>query len=114
MPTGNLNLYGTAILPIMKRLWALLRQCCPVCLQGHSLRRSWHAHALPCLRCRSTSARPAIFQLHVYLGGRFPRCWCSTAVLFHFLDVSIPVFSLIIIGEMLLLTLLIFSLRAYL
>ena len=93
----------------MKRLWALLRQRCPVCLQGQVFTSLFGMHT-HCPVCGVKYERETGYFLNSMFIGYAAGflVLVPTAVLLYFLDVSILVFSLVIIGETLLLTPLIF------
>ncbi|HMN30800.1 MAG: DUF983 domain-containing protein [Caldilineaceae bacterium] len=93
----------------MKRLWALLRQRCPVCLQGQVFMSLFGMHT-HCPVCGVKYERETgYFLSSMFIGYAAGFLMLApTAVLLYFLDVSIPVFSLLIILETLILTPLIF------
>ncbi|MFZ1771992.1 MAG: DUF983 domain-containing protein [Caldilinea sp.] len=98
-----------AILTGMKRLWALIRQRCPVCLQGQVFLSLFGMHT-HCPVCGVKYERETGYFLNSMFIGYTAGflVLTPTAVLLYFLDVSIPVFSLVIILEALILTPLIF------
>ncbi|MBW7883884.1 MAG: DUF983 domain-containing protein [Caldilineaceae bacterium] len=88
----------------MNRLWALIAQRCPVCLQGRVFTSLWGMHS-HCPVCGVKYERETGYFLNSmfigYAGGFL--LLVPTAVWLYFLDVSIPVFSIVIIAETLLL-----------
>ncbi|GIV69984.1 MAG: hypothetical protein KatS3mg048_2846 [Caldilinea sp.] len=93
----------------MHRLWALLLQRCPVCLQGEVFTSLFGMHTY-CPRCGVKYERETGYFLNAmfigYAGGFL--ILVPTALFFAWLNVSIPVFSLAIILETALLTPLLF------
>ncbi|WP_297638270.1 DUF983 domain-containing protein [Caldilinea sp.] len=94
---------------LMHRLWALLLQRCPVCLQGEVFTSLFGMHTY-CPRCGVKYERETGYFLNAmfigYAGGFL--ILVPTALFFAWLNVSIPVFSLAIILETALLTPLLF------
>ncbi len=84
----------------MKRLFALLRQRCPVCLQGPVFRGIFAMHS-HCPVCGVKYERETGYFLNsmfiAYTAGFF--ILVPTAVLLYFLNVSLLVFSTAIILE---------------
>ena len=93
----------------MHRLWALIRQRCPVCLQGQVFPSLFGMHT-HCPICGIKYERETGYFLNAMFIGYAAGflVLVPTAVLLYWLDVSILVFSLAISGETLLLTPLIF------
>lgn len=84
----------------MKRLFALLRQRCPVCLQGPVFKGIFGMHS-HCPVCGVKYERETGYFLNsmfiAYTAGFF--ILVPTAILLYFLDVNLLVFSTVIILE---------------
>ena len=84
----------------MRRLFALLRQRCPVCLQGHVFKGLFGMHS-HCPVCGVKYERETGYFLNsmfiAYTAGFF--ILVPTAVLLYFLNVDLLVFSTAIILE---------------
>lgn len=93
----------------MNRLWALVRQRCPVCLQGQVFRSLLGIHS-HCPTCGVKYERETGYFLNSmfigYVAGFL--ILVPTALLLAFLDVSIALFSIVVIAETAILTPLIF------
>ncbi len=97
----------------MKRLFALLRQRCPVCLQGHVFKGLFGMHS-HCPVCGVKYERETGYFLNsmfiAYTAGFF--ILVPTAVLLYFLNVDLLVFSTAIILETVIIYPLLFPLLA--
>lgn len=93
----------------MKWVWALIRQRCPVCLQGQVFTSLFGMHTY-CPVCAVKYDRETGYFLNAMFIGYAAGflILVPTAVLLYWLDVSILLFSLVIIGETIVLTPLIF------
>ena len=93
----------------MKRLWALIRQRCPVCLQGQVFTSLFGMHT-HCPVCGVKYERETGYFLNSMFIGYAAGflVLVPTAIFLVFLDVSIAIFSIVIILETLVLTPLIF------
>ena len=93
----------------MKRLWALLRQRCPVCLRGQVFTSLFGMYT-HCPACGVKYERETGYFLNSMFIGYTAGflVLIPTAVLLFFLDVSIAVFSIVIILETVVMTPLLF------
>lgn len=93
----------------MKRLWALLRQRCPVCLQGQVFTSLFGMHT-HCPVCAVKFERETGYFLNAMFIGYAAGflVLVPTSLLLAFMNVSIAVFSVVIILETALLTPIIF------
>jgi len=93
----------------MNRLWALIRQRCPVCLQGQVFSSLFGMHS-HCTACGVKYERETGYFLNSMFIGYAAGflILVPTALLLAFLEVSIALFSIVIILETAILTPLIF------
>jgi uncharacterized protein (DUF983 family) len=93
----------------MRRLWALIRQRCPICLQGQVFTSLFGMHT-HCPDCGVKFERETGYFLNSMFIGYSAGflVLVPTALLLAFLDVSILIFSVVIIVQTAILTPLIF------